>query len=99
AEEIEDAVERRGPDAGGKPIGTDAALPEREVVGEDLDPGTRDGADDVGARARPDGKDAVLDEEERDGMALSGEARRKVVVVRDVRGLEGIARLDEEILT
>jgi len=98
AEEIEDAIERRAPNAGGQSVRTDAALSERELVGQDLDAGASDGADGIGARSLPGGKDAVLDQEERHRVPLPGEARREVVVVGDVRGLEGITRLDEEVL-
>src|SRR5262249_2320831 len=88
AEEIEDVIQRRALAARRQPVVADAPLPEREVVGQHRDTRPSHRAYAIRAWSLARREDAVLDEEQRHHVPLSGEAHREIVVVGDITGLE-----------
>ena len=80
--------------------GGDAPFTEGEIVGKDPDFLTllEEAVEGVVPDAGAGDEDAVLDEEEGDVVALSGEVRRHVVHILGVAVLEGIAGLDEKVV-
>ena len=85
---VDDNVERSGLGTAGELSGVDAALAEREVVGEDFHPRLRRFRQACCPAAER--KDAVLNQEKGDLVAVAGKVGRQIVLVRDLVRLERV---------
>src|SRR5262245_31854226 len=97
-ESVDDDVERSGGHAGIQPIRRNAALAQREVVGEHLDARARDSVEHAGVRTAPRGEHTVLDQEQDHGLPAPRETGGQIIEVGgDVARFERVSGLDQQI--
>src|SRR5215471_2116313 len=90
-------IERRRLDAGDEARLVDAALPQREAVGEHPHAGAGQPRQIVRAGARPCREHAVLDEEQGHLVLCRGKLLRKVTTEAHVVRVERVARFDQKV--
>src|SRR5215470_10079957 len=88
-------VERRRRDASREPPFVNAALPQREAVGEHPHASSGQLRQIVRAGARACRKDAVLDQEQGDLVLRRGELVRKLTTEAHIVRIERVARFDQ----
>src|SRR5215471_9257933 len=94
-EGIHYGIERRRLDAGDEARPIDAALPQREAIGEHPHAGTGQSREIVRAGARPCRQHAVLDEEQGDLVLCRGKLLCKVTTEAHVVRVERVARFNQ----
>jgi anti-sigma factor ChrR (cupin superfamily) len=94
---VDDGVERRRADALREPLRFDAPFAEREIISQHLRTDLCEAGEWLGLGAGSRRKDAVLDQEDSDFVALLDQPGGQLVDARDIVRVERIARLNQQI--